>query len=148
MRMRHILLPSDLSEESLRPFEDIAAFAAHNNSRITLLHVVSDLKVIASGAPLAPPMSSPHLSHDLAAAHASLEDQRASLPSGLQVEVAVHPAEGSAQGIADWAEKNEVDMIAISTHGRTGFRHLALGSVAESLLHLSSVPVLCFPRKS
>jgi len=35
------------------------------------------------------------------------------------------------------------DMIVIGTHGRTGLKHLLLGSVAESILKAADVPVLC-----
>lgn len=147
MKVRHILLPSDLSEEALRPFDAIAAFASDQAARITLLFVAKDLKAIPHGAPLAPMQSSPEVSDAMEKARGALEDQRAQLPGDLPVTIEVHAAESVAEGIADWAEKNEVDLIALSTHGRTGFRHLALGSVAESLLHHSQVPVLCFPRK-
>ena len=34
---------------------------------------------------------------------------------------------------------------AIATHGRTGFRHFALGSVAEAVIRHAKIPVLCFP---
>lgn len=36
--------------------------------------------------------------------------------------------------IVDYAEKNEIDLIVMSTHGRTGFSHWALGSIAEKVL--------------
>jgi nucleotide-binding universal stress UspA family protein len=35
-----------------------------------------------------------------------------------------------------------VDLIVMSTHGRTGFLHLLLGSVAERVVRLASCPVL------
>lgn len=42
----------------------------------------------------------------------------------------------------------DYDMIAISTHGRTGFSRLILGSVAEKVLRLSHVPVLVVEKES
>ncbi|MBC8404794.1 MAG: universal stress protein [Planctomycetes bacterium] len=48
--------------------------------------------------------------------------------------------------VAEYANENDVDLITMSTHGRTGFRRLVLGSVAESILHYAHVPVLCFPQ--
>jgi len=35
-----------------------------------------------------------------------------------------------------------VDMIVISTHGRTGLKHLVFGSVAEQVVRNAHVPVL------
>jgi nucleotide-binding universal stress UspA family protein len=44
--------------------------------------------------------------------------------------------------LADFAEMSEVDLIVIATHGRSGVGRWLLGSVAERILHASSVPVL------
>ncbi|MFT5462408.1 MAG: nucleotide-binding universal stress UspA family protein [Planctomycetota bacterium] len=40
-----------------------------------------------------------------------------------------------------------MDLIALSSHGRSGFRRLVLGSVTEQILRHTSVPVMVFPRK-
>ena len=49
----------------------------------------------------------------------------------------------AAEGILRYAEENDVDLILISTHGRSGVRPLewAFGSVAEKVLRRSKVPV-------
>ncbi len=39
-------------------------------------------------------------------------------------------------------QQNEVDLIVVGTHGRTGFGRLLLGSVAESILRRAPCPVL------
>ena len=36
-------------------------------------------------------------------------------------------------------------LLVVGTHGRTGLRHMLLGSVAEKLVRLSPVPVLVVP---
>jgi nucleotide-binding universal stress UspA family protein len=38
------------------------------------------------------------------------------------------------------------DLIVVGTHGRTGFAHLVLGSVAERIVRRSPVPVLSVRR--
>ena len=48
-----------------------------------------------------------------------------------------------AERINDTAKDLGVDMIVMGTHGRTGLSHLIMGSVAESVLRKSDVPVLC-----
>ena len=146
MKLRHILVPSDLSDESLRACLGLRDLVTEV-SRVTLLHVVEDLQTIPHGSPFAPLQSSPDLSGELAKAHERLAEQRASLPTGPEIAIEVIAAPKLGPGIAEYAKEHEVDLIALSTHGRTGFRHLALGSVAEAVLRHSTIPVLCFPRK-
>ncbi len=43
------------------------------------------------------------------------------------------------------AEREKVDLIVMATHGRTGFNHLLLGSVAEKVVARSHCPVLVVP---
>ena len=47
-----------------------------------------------------------------------------------------------AEEIADFAAVNKMDMIAMSTHGRTGLSRALLGSVTEKVVGSSAVPVL------
>jgi hypothetical protein len=35
-----------------------------------------------------------------------------------------------------------MDLIVMATHGRSGLRHAAMGSVAQKVVRLSTVPVL------
>jgi nucleotide-binding universal stress UspA family protein len=48
----------------------------------------------------------------------------------------------AAQGILDTAKANQADLIAMTTHGRSGFVRWALGSVAERVLQQATMPVL------
>ncbi len=48
-----------------------------------------------------------------------------------------HPAEA----IVDCAANCAIDLIAMSTHGRTGLRHMVMGSVAEKVLRAAPTPV-------
>ena len=47
-------------------------------------------------------------------------------------------------GIVSFAEDKDMDMIAMATHGRTGFLHLLSGSVAEDVVNHSKRPVWTF----
>jgi nucleotide-binding universal stress UspA family protein len=47
-----------------------------------------------------------------------------------------------ADTILETAEIEQADLIAMSTHGRTGMLRLLLGSVAEQVIHRSKIPVL------
>jgi len=44
--------------------------------------------------------------------------------------------------ICDFARKNRFDLIAMATHGRSGIGRWALGSVADKVIHCSTVPVM------
>jgi universal stress protein A len=46
-----------------------------------------------------------------------------------------------AEEILAAAHESSVDMIAMATHGRTGFGRLLFGSVAEAVLRKAAVPV-------
>jgi nucleotide-binding universal stress UspA family protein len=61
---------------------------------------------------------------------------------GITIKTEVIDAERPAAAITDYARKNGADLIVIATHGYTGVKKLLLGSVATSVLHESSVPVL------
>jgi nucleotide-binding universal stress UspA family protein len=43
--------------------------------------------------------------------------------------------------IVEVAEKKQVDMIIIGSHGRTGLAHLLIGSKVQRVVQLSSIPV-------
>jgi nucleotide-binding universal stress UspA family protein len=59
------------------------------------------------------------------------------------IEVKTEMLQGStAQAIADYAKKREVELIIISTHGYSGVKRLIFGSVALSILHDSDIPIL------
>jgi nucleotide-binding universal stress UspA family protein len=46
------------------------------------------------------------------------------------------------KNLAAIIEENDIDLIVVGTHGRTGLGKLLLGSVAEDILHHASCPVL------
>lgn len=48
----------------------------------------------------------------------------------------------AAEEIVNYAKDHDIDMIAISTHGRKGLEKILLGSVTERVIKTSSVPVL------
>jgi nucleotide-binding universal stress UspA family protein len=51
------------------------------------------------------------------------------------------------EGIIYFAESINADMIALATHGRTGFAHVLAGSIAEDVVNHSKRPVLTFVVK-
>jgi nucleotide-binding universal stress UspA family protein len=51
------------------------------------------------------------------------------------------------EGIVYFAESISADMIAMATHGRTGFAHVLAGSIAEDVVSHAKRPVLTFVTK-
>lgn len=52
------------------------------------------------------------------------------------------------EGIVYFADSIDADLIAMATHGRTGFAHVLAGSIAEEVVSHSKRPVLTFVTKS
>ncbi|MEX0806934.1 MAG: universal stress protein [Candidatus Binatia bacterium] len=54
---------------------------------------------------------------------------------------------GPYKNIVEKAASDGVDMIVMSTHGRTGVDHFLLGSTAEKVVARAPCPVLIVPRR-
>ena len=61
--------------------------------------------------------------------------------NGLEVEAVVVDGR-AAEEILDYAKNNKVDLIIMTTHGKTGISRWFFGSVAQKILQHSPVPVL------
>ena len=48
----------------------------------------------------------------------------------------------AAESLADYTKENDIDLIIIATHGRSGVTRWVRGSVADKVLRFSTVPVL------
>ena len=48
------------------------------------------------------------------------------------------------EGIIHFASTINADLIAMATHGRTGFAHVLVGSIAEDVVNHARRPVLTF----
>jgi nucleotide-binding universal stress UspA family protein len=59
----------------------------------------------------------------------------------IDVEVLVSTG-NAAEEILKGAEQVKADLIAMSTHGRSGLRRMAFGSITDKVLHGSKIPVL------
>lgn len=146
MKIRHILVATDLSQESIGRTSQVADLARSLGARITLLHVVDAFGAIPHGAPMAPPLQEYDVSKATETASAQLEVQRRAFGPDMDVRADLVIGWPAAERITAYADDNDVDLITVATHGRTGFRHLVLGSVAEAVIRHSRVPVLVLPR--
>lgn len=101
--------------------------------------------VVASIPPTAP--TPEELAEEENEARVYLQSKAKSLQAlGIDVECVVligNPGES----IVEYADKNNVDLIAIATHGRSGVRRIIFGSVAEHIIKTSKLPILLVKPK-
>ena len=61
--------------------------------------------------------------------------------SGVSIQTIVSTG-NAADEVIKAAEDTGADLIAMSTHGRSGWRRLAFGSITDKVMHHSRIPVL------
>ncbi len=60
---------------------------------------------------------------------------------GLNPEIAIERGVPHKK-ILDYADKEDIDLVIMSTHGRSGLDRMLLGSVTEKVIRSSKIPVL------
>lgn len=125
MKMKEILVPIDFSAVSEAAVKVATAMARETGARLHLVHVV-------------PPATDPSLGSEQLTRFGRL------FGHGLVVEIALLSGR-AAREIAKYARDKGIDLIVISTHGRTGVSRALLGSVAEGVVRLSPCFVLTVP---
>ncbi len=135
--VRNILVPTDFSDASLEALRHAKELALTYGAQITLLHAVEEV-VYPSAYGVEPAnLPGPQVID-------RVEDSLADLARteiGYE-HVVVQANVGYAPStILDYAETNEVDLVVIATHGRTGLERMLLGSVAERVVRRSPAPV-------
>ncbi len=130
-----LLVPLDGSPLAEAVLPEIAEMAAQRHGEIILLRVV-----LAHALPGVDPVEAQV--RVVEEAQTYLAKVEAGLAArGLAVTSVVRYGH-AAEEILDHARAGGVDMIAMSTHGRSGIRRWLLGSVAEAVIRRSPVPVL------
>ena len=128
MYLRKILVTTDLSEYSLAAMEYASSFGLLYSSNLFLLHV-ADHREGHHGR--TEEESRKVLDHFV--------EKRISRDINL---VPVVRFGNPALEIRKFAEEEGMDLVVMATHGRTGLRHIVMGSVAEKVVRQSNVPVL------
>lgn len=132
---KKLLVPVDFSEDSIKAV-DVALEMADAAEKVHLVHVAPDLDVTTPGVVWE------SISEDV---------QRENVMESFEKEfkdpkydgVTYHVVFGDAgRGIVQLAEDQQADVIVMSSHGRTGFRRLLIGSVTERVLRLAHCPVV------
>ena len=144
--VRKILVPTDFSELSGEAVQTAVAFAKVFGASIELVHVFVEPAYI-----LPPPVDMASFPFDLAQILDRVQnglDAERDRVKGSGVTVTTTTLSGrAAPEIVAHAKKTGVDLIVMGTHGRSGFQHALLGSVAERVVHHSPCPVLVVPMR-
>ena len=153
-----IMVPLDGSDRAESALSHVKAFASGSQARaVVLVRVVDPLgypiMVRAHGEFGIPDKDSEQIQQERRkAAETYLQDMEKQLTEeGVSVSSAVLEGE-VAETLIHYATKHGVDLIVMTTHGRSGINRWLLGSVADRMVSHSCVPVLmvrapgCEPR--
>jgi len=144
MKIRRILLPTDLSETADRALKQAVELAAQHRAKVDILHVVTLENVDPSSFQQA-----------MNAYMAKVEDEvfndlstrsDAIKTRGITVETVVSRRPYPVQAILERIQETEPDMVVMGTHGRSGLRKLLLGSVAARVVLEAPCPVMTVAR--
>lgn len=144
--IRRVLVPVDFSEASTAAIRHAKEIALTYGAEIDLLHVVREVAY-----PSAYGFEPPHFSMDKLLDRAEEKlSELAHTEIGIEHAMVEAITGDPAMGILDYVDANEVDVVVIATHGRTGVDRFLIGSVAERVLRRSPTPVFVMPpgRKS
>jgi len=148
MGIRRIMVPIDYSENSKAALQYGAELARSFGASIDIVHVwdrptyLTDAVMVQRPGEAHKPIGElirENAQHDMDEFLTEL-----GLPSGVPVTSRLISGEPASALIAE-LKKGEHDLVVLSTHGRTGFAHFLLGSIAEKLVRMSPVPVLTVP---
>jgi nucleotide-binding universal stress UspA family protein len=141
-----ILSPIDFSDSSLEALDTAHDIASRYGAAMLLVHVVpvipklpSDVSIFNEGT------YEQDLIHNAEQRLNELAEKWKS--EGITARTVVGLANDAAMEILRTAEQQHADLIVIATHGMTGWRRLAFGSVTDKVVRTADCPVLVL-RKS
>lgn len=143
MSYEKILIAVDSSEYSMKAARKGLELAHQLNAKAALVFVVDitkatgsiDAGILPQEAIIVLKKEAEQTLDELAAMYNGKELMKF-MPEG-------HPTEDIIQTAETW----QADLIVMGTHGRTGLKHLLMGSVAEHILRHSKIPVMVVPSK-
>lgn len=142
MTYQNILVPIDGSETSLTVVKHAVDLAKAFNSKITVVQVLT----------LDPYIAAEYLSNGQS--NSLIERSREFIQNNMQAAQQLFQAEGVAvetkllegeniaRTISLAVNDLKIDLVVLSSHGRTGLKKLIMGSVAQSLLTELQIPVM------
>ncbi len=130
-----VIVPIDFSDKSFTAI-DTALDLVDDPGNVIVVHVLQDETTMSPGEMWRTVDSESRTRHTMKAL-------RERLASAEQSDVSTDIVFGDpGHEITALAEREEADLIVLTSHGRTGLKHLLIGSVAERVTRLAHCPVL------
>jgi nucleotide-binding universal stress UspA family protein len=142
-----ILVPLDGSKVAECSLPYVEALAKGQNVKgIILLRVCEKPNISSDYPPNMPESWEQHVGHIMKGVQQQCSLYLGGVDKKLResgVKVTVESCLGNAaEEIVNFAEKNQVNLIVMASHGRSGVSKWAFGSVAEKVFRSTSIPVL------
>jgi universal stress protein A len=142
LSVESILVPTDFSDKSGKALKYAMQLVKLFGAQITLLHVVEPIQPDFDVFPMA-------LNQQQTVKAAEVELKRfasrlVGKPAGMRYLVRLGKP---YYQVAEAAQASNADLIIIATHGRTGLKHILLGSTAERVVRHAPCPVLTVRQK-
>jgi len=141
-----IIAPTDLSELSCLGLRYALELAREQSAEIIVLHVIPISEDWLSTREESTPVRD-LMAKERAALDKFLQKNFAEFFSLIELRQRVEVGAPHAN-IAELAEREDADLIVMSTHGRTGLDHMLMGSVTEKVVARAPCPVLSIPAMS
>ncbi len=138
-RIHRILVPVDFSDCAKKALQYAIPLAQEHEAALTLLYIVPPIYTVGEYGGIEYPQLQAEMQASGIKALEKLRDAevRDQVPTEMVVRLGA-----PANEIIEAARELNSDLIVVSTHGRTGLKHLLLGSVAEHVVRRAPCPVL------
>jgi nucleotide-binding universal stress UspA family protein len=135
----HVLVAFDDSPESRYALE--FATDEFDDAHVTLLTVIDPADAGSRRRLNLPPLGDEWLERAREDAQELLDDAETSIQDpGVTVDTAIEVGR-PARTVVAYADEHDVDHVVMGSHGRSGVTRILLGSVAETVIRRSPVPV-------
>ncbi|MGA3084546.1 MAG: universal stress protein [Thermodesulfobacteriota bacterium] len=140
---KSILVPTDFSEYSDKALQQAIDIAKQFKGKIYLLHVIGIVIPYMVDYSIDPRILNQVENASETTSKKMLRDQLAKFPDSKSIEIiddirrGVHYME-----ISNYQQEKKIDLIVISSHGKTGLLSHLIGSVAEKVLRSAKCSVL------
>jgi Universal stress protein UspA and related nucleotide-binding proteins len=139
-----IMVPTDGTGFDREAIRVALRIAERSDAKVRLVRVLATasffgMAATAEGTAIAAEVVHSERDRALSELYALAAECRVTSQADITVDLHAGPVGDVLQG---YARRNDVDLIVISTHGRSGISRLSLGSVTDSLIRHTTIPVL------